>query len=58
MTKIGAILSLLLIAFGAGGVRADDKPNELPAQVATHHSIAVRDHRPDYDAIAETLQRT
>ena len=58
MAKIGAVLSLLLIALGAGGVRADDKPNELPARVATHHSIAVGDHRLDYEAIAETLLLT
>jgi carboxypeptidase C (cathepsin A) len=58
MAKIGAVLSLLLIALGAGGVRADDKPNELPARVATHHSIAVDDRRLDYEAIAETLPLT
>jgi len=58
MAKIGAILTLLLITLGAGGVRADDKPNELPARVATHHSIAVGDHRLDYEAIAETLLLT
>jgi carboxypeptidase C (cathepsin A) len=58
MAKIGAVLSLLLIALGAGGVRADDKPNELPARVATHHSIAVGDRRLDYEAIAETLPLT
>ena len=58
MAKIGAILTLLLITLGAGGVRADDKLNELPARVATHHSIAVGDHRLDYEAIAETLLLT
>ena len=59
MTKTGAILILLLTAFGAGQVCADEKPNgELPARVASHHAIALADHRLEYDAIAETLPLT
>ena len=59
MAKIGAILSLLLIVFGAGGVCADEKPDgELPSRVATHHGIVLGDHRLEYDAIAETLPLT
>ena len=59
MAKIGAILSLLLIVFGAGGVCADEKPDgELPSRVATHHGIVFGDHRLEYDAIAETLPLT
>jgi carboxypeptidase C (cathepsin A) len=59
MGKTGAILVLLLTAFGAGQVCADEKPNgELPARIATHHAIALADHRLEYDAIAETLPLT
>src|SRR5271168_105411 len=59
MTKIGAIVTLLLITFGAGQVCADEKPDgELPSRVATHHAIVLGDHRLEYDAIAETLPLT
>jgi carboxypeptidase C (cathepsin A) len=59
MAKTGAILILLLAAFGAGHVCADEKPDgELPARVASHHAIALGGHRLEYDAIAETLPLT
>ena len=59
MAKLGAILILLLTTFGAGQVRADEKPDgELPARVATHHAIGLGSHRLEYDAIAETLPLT
>ena len=59
MAKIGAILTLLLMAFGTSGVCADEKPDsELPARVATHHAIMLGDRRLEYDAVAETLALT
>ena len=58
LTKIIATACFLLITLGAGGARADDKPDELPARVATHHAIALGDRRVDYEAIAETLPLT
>jgi len=59
MAKIGPILTLLLITFGADSIWADEKPDgELPSRVATHHAIALGDHRLEYDAIAETLPLT
>jgi carboxypeptidase C (cathepsin A) len=58
MAKNAAILTLLLIAFSSGGVCADEKADELPARIATHHAIGLGDHRLEYDAIAETLPLT
>jgi len=59
MAKIGAIVTLLLILVGASGVWGQEKPDgELPSRVATHHAIALNDHRLEYDAIAETLPLT
>ncbi len=59
MAKIGVVAALLLIIFGAAGVRADDKPeSELPARAATHHALTLGDRQLDYDAVAETLPLT
>src|SRR5439155_25267082 len=59
MAKIGAVVALLLITWGANGALAEDKPeSELPARVATRHAIALGDRRLEYDAIAETLPLT
>ncbi len=59
MAKIAAIVTLLLITLGAGGVSADDRADsELPGRVATHHAIGLGDRRLEYDAIAETLPLT
>ena len=60
MPKSIAVVSLLLLAIlGTPDSRADEKPNgELPARVATHHSVAVGDRRLDYEAVAETLPVT
>src|SRR5215467_13489378 len=59
MSKIAAILSLLLIAYGSGTVCADEKPNgELPARVSSHHAVAFGDQRLEYDAIAQTFPLT
>src|SRR6516165_5932544 len=59
MTRIVAIVYLLLIGFGAADAWADEKPDgELPARVATHHSIVLGDVRLNYEAIAETLTLT
>ena len=56
MTKIIATVYLLLTVYTAVAARADEKPDsELPARVATHHTIVLGDARLDYEAIAETL---
>jgi carboxypeptidase C (cathepsin A) len=50
---------LLLVLLGAGGALADEAPNgELPARVATHHTIALDNRQIGYEAIAETLPVT
>jgi carboxypeptidase C (cathepsin A) len=59
MVKIAVLGCLLLVALGVVDSRADEKPNsELPARVATHHTMALGDRRLDYEAIAETLPVT
>ena len=60
MPKSIAVVSLLLLAIlGTPDSRADEKPNgELPARVATHHTMALNEHRLDYEAVAETLPVT
>ena len=56
MTKLAAILCLLLAAFAVVGAQAEENPvGALPARVATHHAIALGDRRLGYDAIAETF---
>ena len=55
------LCSLLAVAAAAGAPRAqaDDKPNgELPARVATHHTIGLNGRQLDYEAVAETLPVT
>ncbi|MBO0735658.1 MAG: alpha/beta fold hydrolase [Alphaproteobacteria bacterium] len=59
MQKPFVIVCLLLVGFGVPGARADEKPErELPARVATHHSLELAGHRLDYEAVAETLPVT
>jgi len=60
MAKSIAVACLLLLAvLGVPESQADEKPNgELPARVATHHTIALGDRRLDYEAIAEALPVT
>jgi carboxypeptidase C (cathepsin A) len=59
MPKITAGVYLLLVLLGVGDARADETANgELPARVATHHTMALGDRRIDYEAIAETLPVT
>jgi carboxypeptidase C (cathepsin A) len=60
MPKSVAVASLLLLAIlWTPDSRADDKPNgELPARVATHHTMALNERRLDYQAVAETLPVT
>ncbi len=62
MPKLLTIAVLALIAFASIGARAEDKPEpvgiELPARVATQHSITLDDRRIDYQAVAETLPLT
>jgi carboxypeptidase C (cathepsin A) len=54
--KITIVVCLLLVALRLADARADEKPNgELPARVATHHTMALGDHGLGYEAIAETL---
>jgi carboxypeptidase C (cathepsin A) len=56
MPKITAVTYLLLVLLGVAAARGDEKPNgELPARVATRHTMALGDHRLDYEAVAETL---
>src|SRR5215471_5400826 len=55
------LCSLLAVAAAPGAPRAqaDDKPNgELPARVATHHTIGLNGRQLDYEAVAETLPVT
>ncbi|MBV9201663.1 MAG: septum formation initiator [Alphaproteobacteria bacterium] len=60
MRKSIAVVLLSLVAFAAApGAQADDKPNgELPARVATHHTMGLDGRRLDYEAVAETLPVT
>jgi carboxypeptidase C (cathepsin A) len=60
MPKSVAVMSLLLLAIlWAPDSRADEKPiGELPARVATHHTMGLNEHRIDYEAVAETLPVT
>lgn len=60
MPKSFAVVSLLLLAMlGSPASRADEKPNgELPARVASHHTMGLNERRVDYEAIAETLPVT
>ena len=60
MPKSFAVVSLLLlVTLGTPDVRADEKPNgELPARVATHHTMGLNQRRLDYEAVAETLPVT
>jgi carboxypeptidase C (cathepsin A) len=56
MAKIVAVVYVLMVALGAAGVRADEKPDaELPGRVATHHAMPLGDLRLDYEAVAEAL---
>jgi carboxypeptidase C (cathepsin A) len=53
---LAAVFLLLLATLGTPCARADEKPNgELPARVATHHTMGLNEHRLDYEAVAETL---
>src|SRR5947209_2353600 len=60
MLKPFAVVSLvLLVVLGTPDSRADEKPNgELPARVATHHTMGLNEHRLDYEAVAEALPVT
>ena len=60
MPKSVAVVSLLLLALvWTPDSRADEKSNgELPARVATHHTMGLNEHRLDYEAVAETLPVT
>jgi len=59
MSKKFAVLYLLLAVFWAPAVWSDEKgANDVPARVATHHSMALGDGRLDYEAIAEPLPLT
>jgi carboxypeptidase C (cathepsin A) len=58
MTKFLAVACILLVLIGPGAVCADEKQDELPARVLSHHAIVLGDHRLEYDAIAETLPLT
>jgi carboxypeptidase C (cathepsin A) len=59
MAKRIAVWYLVLVVLGAGGARADENgKGELMPRVVTHHSMALGDHRIDYEAIAETLPLT
>ena len=59
MSKLAAVLGLVLILVSGAAVRAEDKPEAvLPARVATHHAITLGGRRFDYDAIAETFALT
>jgi carboxypeptidase C (cathepsin A) len=54
-----AAVYLLLLTFGATAAGADEKSElELPARVATHHTMALGDQPLDYDAIAESFPLT
>jgi len=65
MSNYAAIFYLLVAVLGVAKARADDQTashqpsnRELPARVATHHTMMLGDHRLDYDATAETLPVT
>jgi carboxypeptidase C (cathepsin A) len=57
MPKFIAVVSLLLLAIlWTPDSRADESANgELPARVATHHTMGLNERRLDYEAVAETL---
>jgi carboxypeptidase C (cathepsin A) len=56
ITKIAAVVHVLVAVLGATGVQANEKAEgELPARVATHHAVTLGDHQLDYEAIAEAL---
>ena len=57
MRKFIAVVSLLLLAIlWTPDSRADESANgELPARVATHHTMGLNERRLDYEAVAETL---
>lgn len=57
--SIAAVLLSLLAIVAAPDAQADDKPNgELPARVATHHTMGLNGRQLDYEAVAETLPVT
>jgi carboxypeptidase C (cathepsin A) len=59
MPRTIAGVYLLLVLFGAGNARADEASDgQLPARVATHHSIALQNRKIDYETVAETLPVT
>lgn len=59
MAKTAVLAYLLMVMLGAAGARADEQADRgLPARVATHHAIALGDHRLDYEAVAEALPVT
>jgi carboxypeptidase C (cathepsin A) len=69
MSKRAAVLYLLVVVLAVPLARADETPargpadhqsdsRELPARVATHHTMMLGDRRLDYEALAETLPVT
>ncbi|MGC1886611.1 MAG: peptidase S10, partial [Stellaceae bacterium] len=60
MPKSIAVVSLLLLAIlWTPDSRADEKPDgQLPARVATHHTMGLNGRRLDFEAVAETLPVT
>jgi carboxypeptidase C (cathepsin A) len=59
MAKKFAVFYLLLAVLWAPVAWSDEKgANDVPARVATHHSMALGDRRLDYEAIAEALPLT
>jgi carboxypeptidase C (cathepsin A) len=62
--KYAAVLYLVVAVLGFPEARADETPGhdsasrELPARVATHHTVMLGDRRLDYEALAETLPVT
>jgi len=59
MPKYTAVLYLLLAVLGVPEAQADETAGrELPARLATHHTMMLGDRRFDYEAIAETLPVT
>jgi carboxypeptidase C (cathepsin A) len=56
MPKITLVVCLLLAALRVADASADEKPKgELPARVATHHTMTLGDRRLDYEAVVEPL---
>jgi carboxypeptidase C (cathepsin A) len=57
--SIAVILCSLLAIAAAPDARADEKPNgELPARVASHHTMGLNGRQLDYEAVAEALPVT